>query len=69
MLLLLFILEDKKLVALFTALLIIFYLFIFIIVLQQDFSLLLGSIGLFLIVGALMYFARKVNWYGNVSQK
>jgi len=56
-------LQSRQLVALFTSLLIIFYSFIFIIVLQQDFSLLLGSIGLFLIVGSLMYFARKVKWY------
>jgi len=56
-------LQNPRLVALFTSLLIIFYTFIFIIVLQQDFSLLLGSIGLFLIVGSLMYFARKVKWY------
>ncbi|MEJ0056613.1 MAG: inner membrane CreD family protein [Bacteroidota bacterium] len=48
----------------FTSLLLIFYSFIFIIILQQDFSLLLGSIGLFMIVGALMYFSRKVKWYG-----
>ena len=59
-------LRNKALVALFTSLLVIFYTFIFVIVLQQDLSLLLGSIGLFIIVGALMYFARKVNWYGEV---
>ncbi len=58
-------LRSKKLVAIFTSLLIIFYSFIFIIVLQQDFSLLLGSIGLFLIVGVLMYFSRKISWYGD----
>ncbi|HTH56666.1 MAG TPA: cell envelope integrity protein CreD [Cyclobacteriaceae bacterium] len=57
-------LKNKSLVMLFTSLLLVFYSFIFIIVLQQDLSLLLGSIGLFIIVGALMYFARKVNWYG-----
>jgi len=57
-------LKNRMLVVLFTSLLLVFYSFIFIIVLQQDFSLLLGSIGLFMIVGALMYFARKVNWYG-----
>lgn len=57
-------LHSKGLVALFTSLLVIFYSFIFIIILQQDFSLLLGSIGLFLIVGALMYFSRKIRWYG-----
>jgi inner membrane protein len=57
-------LKSKGLVVLFTSLLIVFYSFIFIIILQQDFSLLLGSIGLFLIVGALMYFSRKIKWYG-----
>ncbi len=56
-------LKSRQLVILFTSLLLIFYAFIFIIVLQQDFSLLLGSLGLFLIVGALMYFAGKVKWY------
>jgi inner membrane protein len=56
-------LRSKKLVALLSMLLCIFYGFIFIIILQQDFSLLLGSVGLFLIVAALMYFSRKVEWY------
>lgn len=56
-------LKNYWLVILLTTLLIIFYSFIFIIILQQDFSLLLGSIGLFLIVAALMFFSRKVSWY------
>lgn len=56
-------LKDKGLVALFTSLLVVFYTFIFVIILQQDFSLIIGSVGLFLIVGALMYFSRKVSWY------
>lgn len=56
-------LKSRGLVSLFTSLLVIFYTFIFVIILQQDFSLLIGSIGLFLIVGALMYFSRKVSWY------
>ncbi len=56
-------LKSRGLVALFTTLLLIFYSFIFVIILQQDFSLLIGSVGLFLIVGTLMYFSRKVSWY------
>jgi inner membrane protein len=56
-------LKDRKLSTLFTTLLVIFYTFIFIIILQQDFSLLIGSVGLFLIVATLMYFSRKVDWY------
>jgi len=55
--------HNIKLTLLFSFLLMIFYAFIFVIILQQDFSLLLGSVGLFLIVGFLMYFSRKVNWY------
>lgn len=60
-------LKDKGLVALFTSLLVVFYTFIFVIILQQDFSLIIGSVGLFLIVGALMYFSRKVSWYREVK--
>ncbi|HWA35960.1 MAG TPA: inner membrane CreD family protein, partial [Cyclobacteriaceae bacterium] len=56
-------LKSRELVVLFASLLVIFYTFIFIIILQQDFSLLLGSIGLFLIVGAVMFFSRKIEWY------
>lgn len=59
----------KKLALLFSILLVIFYAFIYIIILQQDFSLLLGSIGLFFIIGTLMYFSRKVKWYKEESLK
>jgi inner membrane protein len=59
----------RKLVVLFTILLLIFYAFIYIIILQQDFSLLLGSIGLFFIIGTLMYFSRRVRWYKDESLK
>lgn len=55
--------QNSKLTVLFFLLLIVFYAFIFVIILQQDYSLLLGSVGLFLIVGLLMYFSRKVSWY------
>lgn len=57
-------LETTRLVVLFTLLLVVFYTFIFVIILQQDFSLLIGSVGLFMIIGLLMYFSRKVSWYG-----
>jgi inner membrane protein len=60
-------LKNYQLVILFTLLLVIFYSFIFVIILQQDYSLILGSIGLFLIVATLMYFSRKVQWYKEVT--
>jgi inner membrane protein len=56
-------LHEAKLVFLFMMLLLVAYTFIFVIILQQDFSLLIGSIGLFVIVGMLMYFSRGIRWY------
>lgn len=58
---------KTRLVVLLTSLMAVFYTFIFVIILQQDFSLLIGSIGLFIIVAALMYFSRKIKWYKEVS--
>ncbi|RAW00647.1 cell envelope integrity protein CreD [Pseudochryseolinea flava] len=52
-----------KLSVLLSGLLAIFYAFIFVIIFEQDYSLLIGSIGLFTIVAMLMYFSRKVKWY------
>lgn len=56
-------LESNLLVGTFTGLLVFFYAFIFVIIQLQDFSLLLGSIGLFLIIGAIMYFSKGIKWY------
>lgn len=38
------------------------YSFIYIIIQLEDYALLAGSIGIFLILGAIMYFSRKINW-------
>lgn len=57
------ILHNRRITVLFGGLLSFFYLFIFVIIQLQDYSLLAGSIGLFALVAALMYVSRKVNWY------
>jgi inner membrane protein len=59
--------DRGKLVAQFCALLTVFYAFIYVIILQQDFSLLFGSVGLFIIIATLMYFSRNVKWYKEVQ--
>ncbi len=56
-------LETKKLTGLLSLLLVFFYSFIFVIIQLQDYSLLLGSIGLFLIIALVMYFSKNVKWY------
>ncbi len=55
---------QRSLVFLFTGLITFFYGFIFVIIQAQDLSLLIGSLGLFFVIAALMYFSRSVNWYG-----
>lgn len=39
------------------------YAFIFIIIQLENYALLVGSIGLFLILGAIMYSSRNIDWY------
>ncbi|RWY55758.1 cell envelope integrity protein CreD [Mucilaginibacter gilvus] len=55
-------LHNKAAAALFAFILTIFYGFIFIIIQLEEYSLLVGGIALFIIVAALMYFSRKINW-------
>ncbi|MEO5777999.1 MAG: cell envelope integrity protein CreD [Flavobacterium sp.] len=40
----------------------VLYTFIYVIIQMEDYALLVGSIGLFLILGAVMYFSRKIDW-------
>ena len=39
------------------------YLYLYILLRNQDYALLVGSIGLFLILAGVMYLTRKVDWY------
>ena len=49
--------------ALFIALILaVQYGFIFILIQSQDYALLMGSIGLFIILALVMYFSRKIKW-------
>jgi inner membrane protein len=47
----------------FTAALGGLYAYIYSLIQLEDYSLLFGSIGLFLILAVLMYFSRKIDWY------
>ena len=55
-------LKNKMAALLFAFILSVFYAFIFVIIQLEDFALIIGSIALFIVVGILMYFSRKINW-------
>jgi inner membrane protein len=56
------VMKNRKVAAIFAAILAVFYSFIFVIIQLQDLALLVGSIGLFVTVALLMYFSGKIDW-------
>jgi inner membrane protein len=68
------ILKSKKITSLISGILLILYSFIFTIIQLENYALLIGSLGVFVILCVVMYFSRKIDWYniklGNeVNQK
>jgi inner membrane protein len=59
------ILKNKKFPMFIGAALTALYTFIFVIIQLENYALLVGSIGLFLILAAVMYFSRKIDWSNN----
>lgn len=49
--------------------LILLYGFIFVILQLEDYALLMGSIGLFVVMAVIMYLSRKINWYNFKNDK
>ncbi len=45
------------------AALLVMYAFLYVLLQLQDYALLVGSIGLFVILGIVMYVSRKIDWY------
>ena len=56
------ILKNKKFPLFIATSLSVLYAFIFVIIQMEDYALLAGSIGLFFILAAVMYFSRKIDW-------
>jgi inner membrane protein len=56
------IMKSSRLAAFISFVLAIVYGYIFIIIQLQDYALLMGSIGLFVALGIIMYFSRRLQW-------
>lgn len=61
--------KQGKTALLFTSALAALYGYIFVLIQLEDYALLFGSIGLFLILAVIMYYSRKIDWYGTLKQK
>ena len=57
--------KENRLMALLAGILIILYGFLFVILRSEDYALLIGSVGLFIVLCVIMYLSRKIKWYGD----
>ena len=57
------VLKSKKLAIMVLGILFIMYSFIFTIIQLEDYALLIGSIGIFIILTIVMYYSRGIDWY------
>lgn len=55
--------KEWRIAITFSLVLSLLYLFIYVLIQLQDNALLFGSIGLFILLAAVMYFSRKIDWY------
>jgi inner membrane protein len=55
--------KDMKSALNFAAILTLFYTFIFVLLQLRDYSLIVGTVGLFIILAVLMRLSTKINWY------
>jgi inner membrane protein len=46
-----------------TGMLVLLYSYLYVLLQAEDYALLLGSIGLFVILALVMYLTRRVDWY------
>lgn len=56
------ILQNRKFPLLIGGALSLIYAFLFVIIQLEDYALLVGSVGLFAILAAVMFFSRKIDW-------
>lgn len=55
--------KNRRSALLFGAILSLFYSFIYILMQLRDYSLIVGTVGVFIILAALMRLSTKINWY------
>ncbi len=60
--------QKKYVTFVILVVLIVLYVFLFTILQLASYSLLLGNIGLFIVLALVMYFSKKVDWFGVINK-
>ena len=61
------VLRSKRRAGVFAGVLALLYGYLYVLLQAEDYALLLGSIGLFLILALVMLITRRVDWYGSAT--
>ncbi len=61
------VLKDNQQTGIILAILVFLYVYLYIVLQLQDFALLIGSIGLFVILSVVMYLTRKIDWFSTLK--
>ena len=62
------VLSKKRLAVFVGALLLAFYVFFYVLLQLEDYALLIGSLALLVVLAAIMYLTRKVNWFSGSNE-
>jgi inner membrane protein len=63
------ILKNNVLTSMVAAILIVLYGCLYILLQLEDYALLMGSVGLFVVLALVMYMTRKIDWYSSIPEK
>ncbi|PCJ81675.1 MAG: cell envelope integrity protein CreD [Bacteroidetes bacterium] len=61
--------KNSRLTKVICGILTLLYLFIYSIIQMQDYALLMGSVGLLLVLGVVMFLSRKIDWYADQTKE
>ena len=60
-------LKSRLQTSIIFSILVLLYVYLFIVIQLQDFALLIGSIGLFVILSLVMFLTRKIDWFSTLN--
>ncbi len=61
------VLKSKFQTSIIFSILLLLYVYLYIVIQLQDFALLIGNIGLFIILSIVMYLTRKIDWFSTLN--
>ncbi len=63
------ILKNRVVTLMVGGILVILYTYLYILLQLEDYALLMGSIGLFVVLSVIMYLTRKIDWYASSQER